>query len=113
VAISLALSAVGFAVAWWLDSTQGYHVVMFLFLLPMWILSGAMFPAPRIAWAETALRLNPMSWAVGAVRQALHGGQAPAATVFTAQSGWTDLIGVAAFALVAVGIAVVVIHRRR
>ena len=40
------LCAIGFAVAWWLDSTAGYHVVMSLLLLPLWILSGAMFPAP-------------------------------------------------------------------
>src|SRR5262249_27849419 len=27
-AIAVALSSLGFAIAWWLDSTQGYHVVM-------------------------------------------------------------------------------------
>lgn len=113
VATCLALSALGFAVAWWLDSTQAYHVVMFLFFLPLWILSGAMFPAPRIAWLETVLRANPLAWAVGATRQALHGGHAPEAVIFTAGSGWIDALGVVGFAAVAVGLAVVVIHRKR
>ena len=39
------MCAMGFAVAWWLDSTAGYHVVMSVLLLPLWIVSGAMFPA--------------------------------------------------------------------
>src|SRR4029079_8988917 len=36
----LALAGLGFTIAWWLDSTQGYHVVMSLVLFPAWILSG-------------------------------------------------------------------------
>src|SRR5258708_19001386 len=43
-AAGMALTALGFALAWALDSTQGYHAIMSVLLLPMWILSGAMFP---------------------------------------------------------------------
>ena len=49
------LCALGFAVAWWLDSTAGYHVVMSVLLLPLWILSGAMFPAR----AQPRARVHP------------------------------------------------------
>lgn len=76
---SLALTTTGFAVAWWLDSTQGYHVVMSVLLLPLWILSGSMFPAPRAL--EHILVFNPMTHAVGAIRRALYAGSPPNGTV--------------------------------
>ena len=46
-AAALALTAMGFMIAWALDSIQGYHVVMNLVLFPLWILSGAMFPTGK------------------------------------------------------------------
>ena len=42
---ALGFTALGFAMAWWIDSTQGYHAVMSVALIPLWMLSGAMFPA--------------------------------------------------------------------
>ena len=41
--ISFTLTALGFLIAWKFDSTQGYHAVMNILLLPMWLLSGAVF----------------------------------------------------------------------
>ena len=42
---ALGFTALGFAIAWWIDSTQGYHAIMSVALIPLWMLSGAMFPA--------------------------------------------------------------------
>lgn len=70
--LSLALTAIGFVVAWRLDSVPGYHVVMNLLLLPMWMLSGAMFPAQGLGWATSILRYNPLSYGVSVVRSALY-----------------------------------------
>ncbi len=50
--ISLALTALGFVIAWRMDSTQGFHAMMSVFLMPMWLLSGAFFPIPRIGGAQ-------------------------------------------------------------
>src|SRR6185369_3284300 len=47
--VSFALTALGFCIAWRMSSTQGFHAIMNLFLLPMWFLSGALFPADG-AW---------------------------------------------------------------
>src|SRR5688500_2116232 len=47
--LSFALTALGFCLAWRMTSTQGFHAVMNLFLMPMWFLSGALFP-PTGAW---------------------------------------------------------------
>src|SRR6185503_18632624 len=69
VLIGVGLSSMGFAIAWWLDSTQGYHVVMSVLLIPLWILSGAMFPVrgagAGIAWL---MRINPMAYCVAGIR---------------------------------------------
>jgi ABC-2 type transport system permease protein len=110
VLIGIGLSSMGFAIAWWLDSTQGYHVVMSVLLLPLWILSGAMFPmttGPK--WISIVSRANPMAYAVAGVRRALYGGAAPGVASTTAA---LELAVTAAFALVAVLVAVRVCSRR-
>jgi ABC-type polysaccharide/polyol phosphate export permease len=75
---ALALAALGFALAWALDSIQGYHVVMNLVLLPLWTLSGAMFPAAGLhPVLDLLVRWNPMSYAMSALRRALYGAAPP------------------------------------
>lgn len=76
---SLALTATGFALAWRMESTQGFHAVMNLLLMPMWLLSGAFFPAPAAdaggGWSQLAIhwvmRLNPLTYCVAGVRRLL------------------------------------------
>jgi len=70
--VAVALTALGFCIAWRMDSTQGFHAIMSVFLMPLWLLSGAFFPgrgldAP-LAWILT---LNPLSYGVSALRLAL------------------------------------------
>lgn len=77
--LGIALTAVGFAFAWKVDSVQGFHAVMNLLLVPMWLLSGAFFPpsgAP--GWLAAVMRANPLTYGVAALRWALYG-QAPEA----------------------------------
>jgi ABC-2 type transport system permease protein len=78
----LAFTALGFAIAWRMDTTRGFHAVMNLFLLPLWFLSGAMFPvegaAPVLRWLVWA---NPVSYAVSGLRHGLHGFAAEASTL--------------------------------
>jgi daunorubicin resistance ABC transporter membrane protein len=107
-----ALCAMGFCVAWWLDSTAGYHVVMSLLLLPLWIISGAMFPAPASGVLALVQRANPMSYAVGAVRRALYGGALPTGTGLGGGAA-LELAVLLGFALVAVAGALYVCHRQR
>jgi ABC-2 type transport system permease protein len=70
----LAFTALGFAIAWRMDTTRGFHAVMNLFLLPLWFLSGAMFPAegaaPVLRWL---VWVNPVSYAVSGLRHGLNG----------------------------------------
>jgi daunorubicin resistance ABC transporter membrane protein len=109
---SIALTATGFAVAWWLDSTQGYHVVMSLLLLPLWILSGAMFPAPGVRWIQIVMRFDPVAYAVAALRRGLYGGRLPdGAGLAAIAAPGVDLLVLAGFALVAVMVAARVCQR--
>ncbi len=75
----LAFTALGFAIAWQMDTTRGFHAVMNLFLLPLWFLSGAMFPAEGAASVlQWLVWVNPVSYAVSGLRQGLHGFSADA-----------------------------------
>src|SRR5207247_9538056 len=75
--ISFTRTALGFLIAWKFDSTQGYHAVMNLLLLPMWLLSGAVFP---VAGASAAIRavmlVNPLTYSTALLRALLTGGGA-------------------------------------
>lgn len=73
--ISFSLTALGFCIAWRMSSTQGFHAIMNLFLMPMWFLSGALFPAAQskggLKWVIAA---NPLSYGLSALRETLQWG---------------------------------------
>lgn len=70
----LAFTSLGFSIAWQMDTTRGFHAVMNLFLLPLWFLSGAMFPIEGAAPILKAfVWINPVSYAVSGLRHGLHG----------------------------------------
>lgn len=76
---SVAMTALNFVMAWMISSTAGYHGIMSVVLLPLWMLSGAMYPASE-GWTQWAMTLNPMSYMVEGIRHSLYGGQAPVAS---------------------------------
>jgi ABC-2 type transport system permease protein len=71
--ISFALTGLGFCIAWRMSSTQGFHAIMNLFLMPMWFLSGALFPADGARGAmRWVMAINPLSYGVSGLRRALY-----------------------------------------
>jgi len=72
--IAVALTALGFVIAWRMDSTQGFHAIMSVFLLPMWLLSGAFFPMGVGGWLGWIVRLNPLTYGVAGLRHYLQNG---------------------------------------
>jgi ABC-2 type transport system permease protein len=71
--VSFALTALGFAIAWPMDSTQAFHGIINLFLIPLWLLSGAMFPlAGASGWMRLLMRINPLTYGVEALRTLLY-----------------------------------------
>lgn len=72
--LAVAVTGLGFSLAWIMDSTAGYHGIMMLLLMPMLLLSGAFFPMeaahPLLSWVRF---VNPMTYGVGALRHAFQG----------------------------------------
>jgi ABC-2 type transport system permease protein len=72
--MALGLSALGLVIAWPLASTQGFHAIMNLLLVPMWLLSGAVFPAEGATdWMQAVMSANPLAYGMTALRAALDG----------------------------------------
>jgi ABC-2 type transport system permease protein len=67
---ALGLTGLGFLIAWRSETTQGFHAVMNLFLMPLWLLSGAFFP-PH-GWLGTAMLLNPVTYIVAGTRRLMY-----------------------------------------
>lgn len=71
--IGVALTGLGFAIAWNMKSTQGFHAVMMVFLMPLWFLSGSIFPAENApGWLRLIITCNPLSYGVAAIRRILY-----------------------------------------
>lgn len=70
--VSFALTSLGFLIAWKFDSTQGYHAVMNLLLLPMWLVSGAVFSiAGAHGWIRSIMWINPLTYSMALIRRLL------------------------------------------
>ena len=86
VVISVSLSGMGLLVASRMRSQQGFQLVVQLIIFPLIFLSGVFFPVNNVpTWLEIASKLNPLTYAVDAVRQlflAGHGNAAIGVTVF-------------------------------
>jgi ABC-2 type transport system permease protein len=72
-AVAFALTSLGLMIAWRMQSTQGFHAIMNLILMPIWLLSGAFFPAAGAAgWLGWVMRLNPLTYGMAALRRCLY-----------------------------------------
>ena len=105
--VSFALTALGFAIAWPMDSSQAFHAVVNLFMIPLWLVSGALFPMTGASfWIRAIMRANPLTYGVEALRGLLFPGAALDFPV-------TYAIGVlAAFSVAMFAIAFLVANRR-
>lgn len=105
--VSFSLTALGFAIAWPMDSSQAFHGIVNLFLIPLWLLSGALFPlAGAAGWIRVIMHLNPLTYGVEALRFLLYPG---VDTNFQITSAMATLV---LFSLVMFGIALLVANRR-
>ncbi len=105
--VSFSLTALGFAIAWPMDSSQAFHGIVNLFLIPLWLVSGALFPITGASkWIQVVMRLNPLTYGVAALRGLLYPG---AETSFPLSSAMATL---ALFSLVMFGVALLMANRR-
>ena len=75
--VAFSLTALGFIIAWPMDSTQAFHAIINLFLIPLWLLSGSLFPlAGASMWIRAVMRINPLTYGTEALRSLLFPGSA-------------------------------------
>jgi len=77
--VAFGLTNLGLLIAWRMESTQGFHAIMNLVLLPIWFLSGAFFPAqgvpPPLSWV---MAIDPLTYGLAMIRAAMYlGGPSP------------------------------------
>ncbi len=108
--VGFGLTGLGFLVAWPMDSTQGFHAIMNVFLMPMWLMSGALFPAvDRESWVWWVVTLNPVTYGVSAVRRVLYAEDPGVAEL----PGFWLSIGICGFfALLTWGLSLLLVRRR-
>ncbi|HZZ29656.1 MAG TPA: ABC transporter permease [Pirellulales bacterium] len=105
--IGIALTSLGLAIAWPMQSTQGFHAIMMVFLLPMWLLSGALAP-PGNNWIGWVIRFNPLTYCLALLRHILYWGADPAVkdTVLAGlPSAWFCTLVTLAFVVAMFGLA--------
>lgn len=106
--VAFSLTALGFIIAWPMDSTAGFHAVINLFLIPLWLLSGSMFPLSGASfWIRMLMRINPLTYGTEALRSLLFPGSAS-----TELSLGANLAVLGLFTLVMFGLSFVVANRR-
>ena len=80
--VAFTLTALGFGIAWKLNSTQGFHAIINLLMIPLWLVSGALFPLTGASiWVRILMRANPLTYGVEALRGLLFPGTAGPFTV--------------------------------
>jgi ABC-2 type transport system permease protein len=63
--VSFTLTGLGFVIAWRMDSTAGFHAIMNLLLVPMWMVSGSLFPmATAHGWIKVVMWVNPLTYSI-------------------------------------------------
>src|SRR6478672_8311581 len=105
--VSFALTALGFTIAWSMDSNQAFHAIINLFLIPLWLLSGALFPlAGASGWIRFLIRINPLTYGVEALRDLLYPGNTAA---FPLASSLATLV---LFSGLMFGLSFIMVNRR-
>ncbi len=106
--VAFSLTGLGFLLAWPMESIQGFHAIMNLVLIPMWLLSGALFPASGASgWVRWLMAANPLTYGLSLLRWAL------APNVATSPGVGLSLIVTLLFSAVTFGVSWAMASRTR
>ena len=93
---SISLSGMGVLAASRMRSQQGFQILMQLIIFPMMFLSGVFFPVNAVpVWLEVLVKINPVTYAVDAIRQVFLGDFLAAAAAAPVSGNFT--LGVTVF----------------
>ena len=111
VVLAFGLSAFGVAIASRMKSMQGFQVVMNFLMMPMFFLSGALFPLVGLPlWMTVLTRLDPASYGIDPIRRTILG-QAAERTAMTIGDQIVP-IGIEALIVLAFGLAMLAFAAR-
>ncbi|NJL30627.1 MAG: ABC transporter permease [Phycisphaerales bacterium] len=72
--LAVGMTGLGLCLAWPMQSSAGFHAVMMILLMPMWFLSGAVFPMSQSSpWLMSIMLANPLSHGQAALAGVLTG----------------------------------------
>ncbi|HLN12235.1 MAG TPA: ABC transporter permease [bacterium] len=94
--VASALTSLGLAIASRMATMEGFQVIMNFLVVPMWLLSGAFFPLRGLpVWMSVLVRVDPLTYAVDALRGVVYGGS-PLAAALVLHPFHVDLVVVVA-----------------
>ena len=101
---SLSMTGLGILIAARMHDFEGFGVIQNFVSMPMFLLSGAMFPISNIpGWLSWIIRLNPLSYSVDAIRGVLSG--------YHTYGYLLDVLALLTFASIALGISIRLFER--
>lgn len=102
--LAFALTGLGIVIAARITSFQGFGTIMNFVIMPLWFLSGALFPLARLPhWLNVLVRINPLTYGVDIMRRLILG--------FSYYNPWHDLAFIATFSVAMTAIAVFFFNR--
>ena len=110
--VSLCVSSFGIVLATFYDSYESFTVIMNFIIMPMFFLSGALYPVKHLPYAlRVASKLNPLTYGVDALKHLINPTvEGPMSPDFTLA---LDLVVVACMTLVFVVLASLVFERKK
>jgi ABC-2 type transport system permease protein len=74
--VAFSLTAMGILIASRIQTMEAFQTMMQLLLFPLFFISPAMFPTQFLpSWLATAIKINPVSYGIDSMRQAVMGSQ--------------------------------------
>jgi ABC-2 type transport system permease protein len=74
IVLSIALSGLGILVASFMQSQQGFQVLVQVLIFPLIFLAGVFFPVNNVPdWLAVISKVNPLTYGVDAIRQVFLG----------------------------------------
>ncbi|MFI0509537.1 ABC-2 type transport system permease protein [Streptomyces canus] len=117
VLVSFAFTALGVTAAVCIRRPETFQVAVSLCMMPLFFLSGAMFPADGLpGWLGAAVRLNPLTYAVDALRRTMPGEGAAAMGNRAASPdwwGWTPPVSVETGLITVLAVLALAVATRR
>lgn len=110
--IAFALTSLGITIASRMETMEGFQMIMNFLIMPLFFLSGALFPLRgTAAWMSTLMKVDPLTYGVDALRHVFFGASGLRA-VLVQFPIHLDLLVVAGMALVFVVAGTVMFNRQ-